>query len=56
VSHLHLKRHRLAVPTLFFIAAGMVTFAALPITARLTSIAARHIISDIGSYFAVTLI
>jgi len=30
-----------------------VAYAAVPITARLTSIAARHIISDIGSYYAV---
>jgi len=30
-----------------------VAFAAIPITARLTTISARHIISDIGSYYAV---
>jgi hypothetical protein len=33
--------------------AGMVSLAAIPVTARLTSIAARHIISDVGSYYAV---
>jgi len=33
--------------------AGTVAYAAVPITARLTSIAARHIVSDIGSYYAV---
>lgn len=32
---------------------GTVTFAAVPITARLTMIAARRIISIIGSYYAV---
>ncbi|KIM81594.1 hypothetical protein PILCRDRAFT_821370 [Piloderma croceum F 1598] len=30
-----------------------VAFASVPITARLTTISARHIISDIGSYYAV---
>ena len=32
---------------------GTVAYAAVPITARITSIAARHIISNIGSYYAV---
>ena len=32
---------------------GTVAYAAVPITARLTSIAARHIVSTIGSYYAV---
>jgi hypothetical protein len=35
---------------------GTVTFAAVPVTGRLAAISARHIISDIGSYYAVVLI
>jgi hypothetical protein len=35
---------------------GTVSYVAVTVTARLTSLAARHIISDIGSYYAVSQI
>lgn len=40
-------------PTYIYVRTGTVTYAAVPITARLATISARYVTSHIGSYYAV---
>jgi hypothetical protein len=44
------------VLTRWDVIAGTVAFAAVPVSARVISIAARHIITDLGTYYAVSII